>query len=314
MSKVKKAWIISALSLIIIFIGVMTLLKWDFKKITGEYATNEHAISESFGDISVVSTVADITFVPAEDGECRVVCRERKNLNHAVSVNEGVLTIEEVDTRKWYEHIGIGIGSSSVTVYLPASEYGRLTIKSSTSDVEIPKDFVFESIDVTLSTGHTVCSASAKELKIKTSTGNISVTDLSAGAIELSVSTGDIVLSEVSCEGALNISVSTGKTKADNVKCQDLYTTGNTGEISLCGVAVENKLSATRSTGDVKLDRCDAAEVYIKTDTGDVKGCFLSEKIVYAKTDTGKINVPKSTTGGLCEITTDTGNITVSFE
>ena len=93
------------------------------------------------------------------------------------------------------------------------------------------------------------------------------------------------------------------------MECKNLISGGSTGDIILSGVVAAEKNSITRSTGDIKLDWCDAGEIYIKTDTGDVSGRLLSDKVFFAKTDTGKIKVPKSTSGEVCEIETDTGNI-----
>ena len=50
------------------------------------------------------------------------------------------------------------------------------------------------------------------------------------------------------------------------------------------------------------------------TDTGDVKGSLLSEKIFIPTTDTGDVDVPKTVTGGRCEITTDTGDIKITVK
>ena len=63
----------------------------------------------------------------------------------------------------------------------------------------------------------------------------------------------------------------------------------------------------------VVLDGCDAAEIFVKTDTGDVTGTLLSEKVFVTTTDTGKVEVPRSVSGGRCEITTDTGDIRISI-
>ena len=63
---------------------------------------------------------------------------------------------------------------------------------------------------------------------------------------------------------------------------------------------------------DVSFESFDAAEIFIKTDTGDVEGELLSAKVFIAKTDTGKINVPSTATGGRCEISTDTGDIRIT--
>ena len=78
-------------------------------------------------------------------------------------------------------------------------------------------------------------------------------------------------------------------------------------------IATES-FSIKRSTGDVTFDGADAKSISVKTDTGDVKGSLLSNKVFITKTDTGDINVPSSTTGGKCEITTDTGDINLTVQ
>ena len=74
-------------------------------------------------------------------------------------------------------------------------------------------------------------------------------------------------------------------------------------------VIAEQMITIERSTGDVIFDKCDAFELLIKTDTGNVTGSLLTDKIFIANSDTGHINVPETTTGGKCKITTDTGDI-----
>jgi len=63
----------------------------------------------------------------------------------------------------------------------------------------------------------------------------------------------------------------------------------------------------------VEFTACDAGEIVIETDTGDVEGTLLSDKIFITETDTGRIDVPKTTTGGRCQITTDTGDIKIKI-
>ena len=50
----------------------------------------------------------------------------------------------------------------------------------------------------------------------------------------------------------------------------------------------------------------------VSTDTGDVTGSLLSAKVFVVTTDTGTVQVPKSTAGGRCEISTDTGDIRIT--
>ena len=319
MSERRKIGLVIASSLVliggIIFGSVMTMLNWDFTKLsTTKYETNTYEIDEEFSNISIVTDTADMVFVPSENAKSSVVCYEQKNAKHSVTVRNGTLVIEVVNTKKWYEYIGINFGTPKITVSIPQGEYITLSVKSSTGDVEIPKEFTFESMDISESTGNVKNDASASgTIKIKTSTGDIRVENISAGALDLSVSTGSVTISEVVCEGNVKIRVSTGKTALTDITCKNVTSSGNTGGFSLKNVIAAEKFSIERSTGDVKLDSCDAAEIVIKTDTGDVKGSLLSNKVFITQTDTGRVDVPKTGIGGRCEITTDTGNIHITI-
>ena len=84
--------------------------------------------------------------------------------------------------------------------------------------------------------------------------------------------------------------------------------------MTLENVVASEKFSIKRDTGDVRFEDADAAEIEVETDTGSVSGSLRSEKIIFATSDTGKIDVPKNTTGGRCEITTNTGNIKIEIK
>ena len=321
MSKSAKIWIISATALIlmgcIIFSGVMTVFKWDFSRLaTVKFETNNYEISEEYKNISVVTNTADIILKKSENSETSVVCYEQKNLKHTVEVNGEKLEIKVIDTRKWYEYIGITIGKKSrITVFLPDTEYGSLFIKGNTGDVEISEVFEFESIDVSVTTGDIKNYAAADEkLKIKTTTGDIFAQNISAESMDFSVSTGDINIKNANSKDKINIKVSTGHAELTDVNCGNLETKGSTGDIYLKNVIASKKFHIERSTGNVKFDGCDATEIFIKTDTGHIKGGLLSEKVFIARSDTGKIDVPKTATGGRCEVETDTGDIKINIQ
>ena len=63
----------------------------------------------------------------------------------------------------------------------------------------------------------------------------------------------------------------------------------------------------------LRCDRSAPAELFVETDTGDVRGSLLTEKTFIVQTDTGSVDVPETTTGGKCEITTDTGDIEIEI-
>jgi DUF4097 and DUF4098 domain-containing protein YvlB len=127
--------------------------------------------------------------------------------------------------------------------------------------------------------------------------------------LDITVSTGNVSIYDVLCNGDIKIKVSTGKSTLSNIKCQNITSTGNTGDIIMKNVIASELLSIKRSTGDVTLDGCDAAEISITTDTGDVQGTLFSDKVFIVQTDTGRVDVPHTVSGGKCEITTSTGDI-----
>lgn len=319
MSKITIIWLIIAAFLVVVglitFSVIMTVYNWDFTKLlTEQYVTNTYEINEDFTDISINTDVTDIVFAPSDNEKCKVVCYETENMKHSVSITDGVLTVNTVDTKKWYKHVQITFGTPKITVYLPKNQYSSLTIKESTGDIQISDSFKLESIDISVSTGDVNCYASAeKSIRIASTTGDISVSNVSAGLIDLKVSTGNVSVSGVSCDGDITVGVSTGKTHLTDVVCQRVMSSGSTGDILLKNVIASECFSIERSTGDVRFDVSDAAEITVKTDTGDISGSLLTNKIFITKTDTGDIYVPNSTTGGKCEITTDTGDIKITI-
>lgn len=295
MRKNKRIWFIVASSLVIagliLFAAVMTALDWDFTKLnTAKYETNTYTVIEKFRKIHIYTEEADILFTPSEDDTCKVVCYEKENCQHIIDVQNESLYIRAANNRKWYEYIGINFSTPKLTVSIPQNEYDALFIKSSTGDVHIPKNFAFEILDISVSTGDITNYASAmKTMKIATSTGDIRVDNITVKDLNLTVSTGDIYLTDI--------------------QCVRITSKGSTGNISFKNVIAEENFSIESSTGDVKFDGCDASEIFVRTDTGNVTGSLLSGKIFTTKTSTGNIRVPQSVPGGKCLVTTSTGDI-----
>ena len=299
MRKVTKIWMIAAAVLTfvgcVIFFGVMTVLGWDFSKLsTMRYVTNRYEIGEPYTNITVVADTADVALVPVEGDGSAVVCFEQEKVTHTVSVKDGTLMVEVKDTRAWYEHIAVTFRRAKVEILLPQGQYGALSVKSATGDVEVPEAFSFERVNVAVSTGHVRCSASAVE------------------EMCLRTSTGDVTACGVTCGGDMTVNVSTGKAVLRDVTCLNFSSDGSTGDVQMEDVTAAQRMSVQRSTGDVRMVGCDAAEMYIKTTTGNVTGSVLSGKIFVAASDTGRVRVPESIDGGRCEIVTGTGNIEIT--
>lgn len=279
MGKSVKIWLVIALILVLlgafIFAIAMANYGWNFTKLsTDKYVNNTYNPDSEFDKISINVNTTDIKLAPSEDGKCSIVCRETDKIKHSAFVQNGTLIIEIEDTRRWYDHIGIFYESPNMTVYLPKKEYVSLIIETDTGDIILPKCFNFKSLEIDGDTSDIKCLATASNLEIETSTGDVNLDTVTADRISISSDTGDIKLKSV---------------------------------------VADNSIEIETDTGDVAFEGSDAKNISVQTDTGDVTGTLLTSKIFFAESDTGRINVPKTTTGGKCEIITSTGDIKIDI-
>ena len=315
MNKKIKIPIIIAASLVLIGCimigGAMTMLQWNFRNLaTVKYETYTYDIEDDFLNISINVDTSDIALILSEDSKAKVVCYESESSRNSVSVVGDTLTIEQRNTKKWYENIAIGFSSPKITVYLPRNEYDSLFIKTQTGDIEAPNDFKLGSADISVTTGDVGFSACVSgDVKISTSTGNINISDTAVGSLELSASTGKVNVTNVVSEGDLSVKVTTGKTLLSKVECASLLSKGSTGDITLKSVIASVSLNISRNTGDVTFEGCDAPDITVKTTTGDVTGSLLTEKLFSASSNTGKVSTPQPSGNEKCLVSTDTGKI-----
>lgn len=320
MSKATKAWLITASAFtalgLILFVAVMTVCDWDFTKLsTVEYKTEVYNPDGEFDKISIDTDTAEIELVPSENKECKVVCFESEKAEHYAAVENGTLVISSTDKRKWYEYIGISLKTPKITVYLPQNSYNSLSVESDTGNITVPETLSFKTVQINGHTSDIGFFASVSDtVQIKVSSGNISVGTLTADSLSLAAGTGDIKVNSVSINNGINIKTSTGTVKLTDISCGSILADSNTGDMSFKNVLVSGSLSVESGTGNVGFDNSDADTVCVKTGTGDVTGTLLSEKVFATKTSTGTVRVPKTASGGKCEITTSTGNIIIDIQ
>ena len=333
MSKTVKKWLIAALALILagaaMFTAALALCGWDITKLgTVDYVETTLEPSGDFENISINVYTTDLRLLPSEDGKCRIVCYEDEKVSHTAEVKDGTLVIDTNDMRKWFT-VSLSFKSPTMEVYLPKSEYENLDISTDTGAVSLPIALTFDRIKIDGHTGAVSCHSSAKgDVDIELDTGALVVSNVSAGSMKLKTDTGIIELSGSTVAESIDVASATGFVSLENISCGDLRAKADTGRVSLDGVtcgdlhaetdtgsiALENvvgsgKFELISDTGHIGLNGCDAAELYIETDTGSVSGELLTDKIFFAESDTGRVSVPKSMTGGRCEIKTDTGSI-----
>ena len=281
--------------------------------VENKYIEKNYSIDVDFNDILIEASISNVSLELSEDQWCRVICSENADFKYSVTVSENKLKILEIDNRSWIKKL-FTKQNRFITVYLPKSEYSSLEINAGVGNIKLPSDFAFNDIDVSLSVGDLVCNSSAAErVQIDSSTGNVIFENATFKHLTISLSTGNVSINDVNCAGDLSIDISTGRTQLNNVNCNNLYSTGSTGKINMKQVIAQNKINVERSTGDISFECCDAAELFVQTSTGDIEGSLNSPKVFVYSTSTGKVSLPKTTTGGKCELNTSTGDIAITI-
>ena len=327
--------------------------QWDLLTGSGKLVTTTETLSGDFTNIDANVFWLDVELLPSPDGTCHYKSVIHKNMPCTVTVENGTLKIDQPDNRKPHEQIGIVQGDVYLQLYLPADTYESLTFRGRTSDLEISDNFRFQNVTVENSTGDVLLQCQVeKQLNVTCSTGDVTISNVNCDSLSVSTSTGDVAISvvkggdlsvstrtgdcridyanmsgkllltsttggkflnKVDC-GSLNMTATTGETRINNVYVSaDAQLTSGAGDWTLYNLVVTGDANMESSTGDWDLDNCDAANIRIETSSGDVEGTLRSEKIFFADSNTGDIEVPRTTSGGTCQITTTTGDIEIDI-
>ena len=285
------------------------------ERVNRELVTHTYEIKDSVNVFDINISTADLYFKKDEENP-RVVVKEREKEYHEVSVNDETLSIKFVNELKWYENIfDFSVGKMEIEIYLPEQEYKELKIISSTGDIEVNKDYSFETVDISLSTGNLkLYSSVSSELKISSSTGDIIVNDVDISKGYFKASTGNISLEKVNALEDIKVETSTGRITLNEVEAASLTTSCSTGRVNVSNSLFTKEMNIKTSTGDIRIVDSDAGGATLIATTGDVNATFLTSKIVFATSKSGDINVPRSTEGGRVDVETTTGDIYVSFK
>ncbi len=276
--------------------------------------TTTHEIEETFDKIDIDVSISDVEFVVSADEKQKVVCEETEEVMHDVKVEDHTLKVKYEDKRPWYETwFNWSFTKRSVTVYLSSLVYDDVTVHTDTGVIDSDISLETSTLRCDTSTGRiTLANIKSEKMSVTASTGDISVSTSKMETLNVKTSTGRITLREDEASKDITLKSSTGDIKAESVKGESLDSQCSTGNVNFKDVIINKHMGIKTSTGNIRLEDCDAETLTLKSDTGSIKGNLLTSKDFYANSDLGKVTVPHSTTGGRCEIETDTGDINIT--
>ena len=253
--------------------------------------TKNYPVSGSFSSVSVTDYYADVQLRASRDGSVSVTTRDTQDVTHTVQVVNGTLTISRPEPNLGQRIFHDDDDDPTVIVYLPAGDYGSLTVNTTAGDIESAGQLNFASANLTSTAGDIDITGSVTQsLVCTTTTGDVEVNSPAAGAVQISTNTGDAELTGVSAQ---SLSVHT-----------------NTGDADLERTVAAGAIEISTTTGDIELERSDSASLTLSTTSGDVEGSLLTGKTFSASSTSGRVSVPASTPGaGACNVSTTSGSI-----
>lgn len=319
---------------ILALVAGMALLDFDFSKLNStNYITTEQTISDSFTGISVDCNSSSLRLLPAEDDSCRIVFTDTEEALHTAAVEDGILRISREENRKWFDflrYIGMLSSSPEIRLYLPEAVYERLTIKTTSGDVELAAGLQFTDAELKCTSGNLICMAdvqgsllaeatsgdirigvvSADTVRLKATSGDIQFDgDETCDSLRAETTSGDIRISGLLDSGSLGIETTSGDITVAEAGCQNITITATSGDIVLQHVIAEKEMLLTATSGEVQLTDCDAESIRITTTSGDVEGSLLTGKLFHTETTSGDVIVPHGYRSGFCGVTTTSGDI-----
>ena len=253
--------------------------------------TKNYPVSGSFSSISVTEYYADVQLRASRDGSVSVTTRDTQDVTHTVQVVNGTLTISRPEPNLGQRIFHDDDDDPTVIVYLPAGDYGSLTVNTTSGDVESSGQLNFATANLTTTSGDIEVAGSVTHSLVCNSTsGDVDISSPAAGAVQVNTTSGDVELTGVSAQ---SLSIHT-----------------NTGDADLERTVAAGAIEISTTTGDIELERSDAASLTLSTTSGDVEGSLLTGKTFSASSTSGRVSVPASTPGaGACNVSTTSGSI-----
>ncbi len=314
----KTVLIIAAIILIIgailVGVGCVLLQKNPPKNTNVVTVTKEYHIGEAPKQINVDSTVSCVEILPIEGDEWRVECKEKENLHHTIELANGVLTIKQIDNRRWYEHIGIfsGLQPLSIIVYLPAQTYESLCIDSTSGSIQVAENFVFSSANLKNTSGFIAMSASVEgDLTVKNTSGSITVDGNVSGNLSANNTSGSIrILGGVN--GNLAVKNNSGRIEVKDATPLNVQIGNTSGGIRLENVICQGEIKVANTSGFIDLERCDALSFDLHTTSGGIRGSILTAKTFDCKSTSGGVHTPNDGNGGTFRARSTSGGINIT--
>ncbi|MBQ3708958.1 MAG: DUF4097 family beta strand repeat protein [Clostridia bacterium] len=302
----KKALCILALILIVVggalmFATFPTMLA-EHEQAKEEYTVVSEALKDRYKNIEIHAINAEVTVTNAADTRPVLEAKTDPAYRVVVETNGNNLVVKEIDTRKWYQKIGVfSPKPGKIEVRLDDGVYAELDVRNTNGDITVKAP------------EHTV---SIKDIYTKTVNGDTK--------IEIP---GDFVTCE-SKNGDLSIVIDRGadQTRGTTSLVKAMTTNGNINDSSIAAnkslISGNGRIMSFGTfgilygktvNGDICLNRVFGEKITVESVNGKITATITQPMKYITSTKNGRVKVPEKTGGNAFEASTTNGNISIEL-
>ncbi|MCR5112549.1 MAG: DUF4097 domain-containing protein [Acholeplasmatales bacterium] len=228
-------------------------------------------IEEDFTSMYINLVESDIEFYESTDGKTKLVYNDTEKFEQEIKVEDGALSIKEKNSSKWYDHIfNWNTKTLKYKLYLTTNTFEGLKIVNTTGDVKIDT-YDFDRVSIETSTGDINLSKInvTNDLEIEITTGFCKLSNIDALNLNVDITTGDIELYNVMVTNEININSTTGDILFDRIDANTINIDTTTGDVE-GSILTGKTFYVSTTTGDVDYPNTTGGKCTINTTTGDV--------------------------------------------
>ncbi|MEI1422911.1 DUF4097 domain-containing protein [Bacillus cabrialesii] len=241
----------------------------------------------------------DSVVIESDNKDVRILAEERNDISAGISgdsgklfVNENRKKLELTAKEKEFQFLN-GFNRSSLVVRIPYDYKGDLTVRTSSGDVSVDgkHHLVLSVLDAVSASGNMrVTDVRLQELKVKGSSGDVTISNTNSKTAGIDLASGDANLADVS--GSLNVKMTSGNLNAALKKV--------TGPVSV---------TLTSGDADLSLPQNGSFTVSAKASSGDVSSPYSFADTAHKKEH--QITGSQGSGRHPIDIKTDSGDVTI---
>lgn len=277
---------------------------------TVEFSRDE-VTSLVFTDVSF-----DVRVIPSVDSMLHITYYENDKIYYSFDNVDSTLTVKYHSNAKWYDFIGIRINPQDTTVIIAVpTGFENISLQTTSGDIYLDGTSELSILKIKSTSGAvSVRSASTVSLDIHTTSGDIEIESLTAKNTDISSTSGDVETENFS-SNVLEISTMSGDISAKRAKISEkLLVSTTSGNINISANSPAGTVMCEAVSGNITLALPSCESAKLTSTSGNIK-MFIDAAEDYSittSTVSGSVRVPASAHGEKeIYVKTTSGNINI---